>query len=148
MTELPHAEDVNYWKTGKSTPDRWLEKAEHQIKALGGHVFVSAFGQDPSVGTAAYLVDFEIGGDRFKAVWPVLPTRKEKDLPAAKRQAATLLYRDIKAKCLSAIIKGARRAFFEYLRLPDGQTAGDIANEDLFEIPMILRGFDVLQIEG
>jgi len=145
--KLPQAEKINYWKTSTSQPEKWLDRASDQIEVLGGTVLTHAFGKDPSLGTSAYLMIFQIGGDQFKIVWPVLPIKNEKDQLAARRQAATLLYHDVKAKCLSATIKGARKAFFEYLSLPDGRSAGDLATEELLKIPSILRGFTVPQIE-
>lgn len=145
--ELPDADKINYWKTSTSQPEKWIDRAAAQIEALGGHVLAHAYGQDPTTGASAYMMQFKIGEDDFKVVWPVLPVKDKKDQLTARRQTATLLYHDIKAKCLSATIKGARRAFFEYLRLPDGQTAGDMSGVDILEIPLILQGFDVPQIE-
>jgi len=144
---LPFAEDVNYWKTSKSTPDTWLEKAAELIEDLGGKVLGHAFGSDPVSGASAYLMEFEIGGDQFKVIWPVLPTKYEDSSIAAKRQAATYLFRDIKAKCLSAVIKGTRTAFFEYLRLPNGRTPPELVTEDLLQLPRFFEGFGVPQIE-
>ena len=146
---LPYAENINYWKTGKSSPDVWLERAARQIEGLGGHVLTHAFGQDPSMGTSAYLMQFEIKNDQYKLVWPVLPVENDtpKNREAAKRQAATLLYHDVKAKTLVATVKGTRRAFFEYLVLPDGRTTPDLAVDELLQLPRILEGFGVPQIE-
>jgi hypothetical protein len=129
--ELPLAEEINYWKTSSSSPDKWLEKAAEQIEKLGGKVLTYAFGNDPEINRQAYLMQFKIGDDDFKVIWPVLPTRSDRDSLAAKRQAATLLYHDIKNKCLNARIRGHRRAFFEYYMLPDGRTAPDASFKEL-----------------
>lgn len=133
VKKLPYAEDLNFWKSGKSTPDTWLDKAESEIEKHGGTVFLRAQGKDPQTGNEAYLLQFEFAPDQFKAVWPVLPTRNEKDNPAARRQAATMLYHDVKNKCLKSSIFGARVAFFEYLQLPDGQNITQMSTPELAE---------------
>jgi hypothetical protein len=46
-------------------------------------------------------------------------------------QAATMLYHDVKAKAVSAKVHGVRAAFFQYLALPDGRTAAQLAAPDL-----------------
>jgi len=83
-------------------------------------------------GNSAFLIAFEIGGDQFKVIWPVLPTKTKKER-AAKIQAATFLYHDIKAKCLSATILGARMAFFSYLLLSDGRMAAELSDPEMTE---------------
>jgi hypothetical protein len=130
--QLPYAEDVNYWQTGASSPDTWIERAKNQIKALGGKTLMEAFGHDEK-NNSAYMLGFQIGLDRFKVVWPVLPTRSG-NIKAARIQAATMLYHDIKAKCLTAVIFGARSAFFSYLMLPDGSTAAQLADNELIQV--------------
>jgi hypothetical protein len=62
----------------------------------------------------------------------VLPSEKGNEL-AARRQAATMLYHDTKAKCLSAVVLGTRIAFFSYLLLPDGRTAAEASFPELAE---------------
>lgn len=131
--DLPFAEDLNYWKTGTSAPDKWIEDAIELIEALGGEVLSQAFGSE-RLGRAAYMLNFVIGGEEFRIVWPVLPTHKPADNVAARRQAATMLYHDTKAKCLKAAIFGPRTAFFEYLVLDDGRTASQVANRQLSEL--------------
>ncbi len=128
-----YAEDVNYWKTGQSSPDAWIDKAKREIEAVSGKVRSEAYGKDDS-GRAAFLLEFSIGSERFRVVWPVLPTYSGKDERAARIQAATMLYHDIKAKCVSAKVHGARAAFFQYLMLPDGRTAPQAANAELTEL--------------
>ena len=144
--KLPYAENINYWKTSQSSPDNWIEKATKQIQSLGGKVYTHAFGQDDE-GASAYMMLFSINEDQFKVVWPVLPSRTGKEI-AAKRQAATLLYHDIKAKCLSATVKGTREAFFQYLLLPNGRTTSQASIPELLEgIPLSLAGYDILQLK-
>lgn len=128
--KLPYAEDINYWKTGRSDPDVWMQRAKAQIEKLGVKLLSEGYGK--SGDRAAYLLHFEAQGEQFRVIWQVLPT-KTGDERAAKIQAATLLYHDVKAKCLEATVKGARVAFFEYLLLPDGKTASEASNKELLE---------------
>jgi len=138
--DLPYAEDLNYWKSGTSAPDRWIEDAIDLIENLGGTVLSHAYGAERS-GRAAYMINFVIGGEEFRLIWPVLPTKSGKPADAlpAKRQAATMLYHDVKTKCLKAAIFGARTAFFEYLVLPDGRITSQVSNPELSAMtPMFL----------
>jgi hypothetical protein len=135
--KLPFAEDVNYWQTGKSSPDTFIQYAINQIADAGGKLQINAFGLD-SAGNSAYMLQFELGGDTYKVVWPVLPIKHErskaqmaKKETAAKRQAATLMFHDIKAKCMTAKVLGARPAFFQYLMLPDGRTTTEATGQEL-----------------
>jgi hypothetical protein len=124
-----YAEDVNYWKSGQSAPDTWIDKAKTEIRAAGGKTLSEAYGKD-GTGRAAYLLEFAFGAERFRAVWPVLSSRAGNER-AAKIQAATMLYHDIKAKCVAAKVHGVRAAFFQFLLLPDGRTAAQAAAPEL-----------------
>jgi len=128
---LPNSESINYWKTSQSSPDKWIERAGNIIKLYDGKVLAEGFGSNAD-GDAAYMVGFEMHGEKFKAVWPVLPS-DTKNERAARIQAATLLYHDIKAKCISATVLGARVAFFNYLLLPNGRTAIEASVRELSE---------------
>lgn len=128
----PYADEVNYFKTGTTAPDTWIDNAKKEISRAGGKVLSEAFGCDGD-GRAAYLLEFAFGSEHFRAVWSVLPVRNPKDERAARIQAATMLYHDIKAKCVSAKVHGARAAFFQYLALPDGRTAAQLAAPELTE---------------
>ncbi len=131
MTTI-YAEDVgNYWKTSTSAPDTWIDKTKAEIRAAGGRVLKDAFGDQE--GRAAFMLEFTFGTDTFRAVWPVLPTRKPADARAARVQAATMLYHDVKSKCVSAKVHGKRAAFFQYAVLPDGRTAAQVAAPELVE---------------
>ena len=130
MEKIKYAEDVNhYWKTGSSTPDSWLDKAAGLIEEIDGHVFTRGFGQDKE-GRKAYMITFQIDGTDYKMVWPVLESKNNNDL-AARRQATTFMFHDIKAKCMSSLIIGTKSAFFSYLLLPDGRTAAHASIEEL-----------------
>ncbi len=116
-TKTVYAEDVNYWKTGQSSPDTWIDRAKGEIIA----------------GRSAFMLSFSFGDDVFKAVWPVLSS-KTKNEKAARIQAATMLYHDIKNSCVKVKVFGARVAFFHYLMLPDGRNASQASNEDLAQM--------------
>lgn len=87
------------------------------------------------------MLIFEIGGDHFKILWPVLPTKDGKNELAAKRQATTFIFHDVKAKCLAATVLGARSAFFQYLLLPDGRSTTEASIPELMKgLPKLLKG--------
>lgn len=133
-----YAEDVNYWKTSNVAPDGWIDKAKAEIKAAGGKVLGDAFGDQD--GRAAYMMEFTFGADRFRLVWPVLSSKTKADR-AARIQAATMLYHDVKSKCVSAKVHGLRAAFFQYALLPDGRTAAQLATPELTDrYPKLLTG--------
>ena len=139
MTEKAlYAEDLgHYWKTSQAGWDGWIEKAKREIISAGGREIKEAFGRD--VGGSAFMIGFVIGADRFRIVWPVLPSRG-KDQRAAQIQAATLLYHDVKARCLSAKVIGYRASFFSYIELPDGRTAMQASVSELSAgIPLLFE---------
>jgi len=135
-----YAEDVgNYWKTSRTSPDTWLAKAKREIARAGGEILGEAFGSEQN-GRSAYMLAFRFDGEHFKVIWPVLPS-KSGDGRAARIQAATMLYHDVKARAVSAKVLGARTAFFSYLMLPDGRTAAQAATPELLEaLPKLLTG--------
>jgi hypothetical protein len=135
---MPYAEDVNYWKTSRTAPSTWLDKAKSEIEAIGGTVVGEAFASD-SLGRAAYMLSFELEGDRYRIVWHVLKS-KSGDNASAKRQAATALYHDVKNAVVKARFKGARVAFADALVAPDGHTVGELLDEDaLASLPRLLQ---------
>ena len=132
-----YAEDLPCWKTGASSPDTWLEKAKREIDRAGGEVLAELFGNQDSL--AAFVIRFTLEGDTFNIIWPVAQPKKEGEESAAKRQAATLLYHDIKARCVSARIRGARTAFFADLVLPGGRVASEVSAPELMQrVPKML----------
>ena len=137
--DILYAEDIgHYWKTGKSSPDRWIDLAIIQIEDIGGYIISQAFGQD-GTGKAVYMLAFDIDSEQYKIIWPVLPS-KTNNQSASRIQAATMLYHDVKAKCMSAAVLGTRTAFFSFLVLPDGRTAASVANPELIRtLPLLLR---------
>ena len=134
--KVEFAEDCNYWKTSRTSPDGWIEKTEQLIQDKGGEILQSGFGND--MGRAAYMLRFKIEGHIFKMVWPVLPSEKDESM-AARRQAATMLFHDTKAKLISAQVLGSRVAFFQWVELPNGQPIYQLTNDQLLEsVPAML----------
>lgn len=113
---MTYAEDLNYWKSSKSSPDSWMEKTIGLIEGFGGQLISSAFGEEHQTGRAAYMLRFSRDGDTFNIVWPVLPS-KVGDSFSARRQAATMMYHDVKAKCLAGAVLGARTAFLPWYEI-------------------------------
>lgn len=138
MLKLPYAEDIgHYWQTSNSPPDAWIDRAKKIIADLGGEIVADAFGN--SMGHAAFMLAFKLKNHNYKVVWPVLPSSTGKD-KAAKIQAATMLYHDVKAKAMTASVLGSEVAFFSYELLPDGRTASEIPRPELSQaFPMLLK---------
>jgi hypothetical protein len=124
------AKELPYWKTGNSSPDIWLEKASRQIEEAGGTITERAIAMQ--YGREVVLLGFELDGDTFRVVWPVLE-HQVCDNQAAVRQAATMLYHDVKARCIAVRVKGARWAFHAELMLPDGRMAGALTDPELMK---------------
>lgn len=127
-----YAEDVPYFQTSQAFAESWIEKAKREISSINGKINAEAFGMDDT-GRSAFILAFSIGTDTFKLTWPVLPSKKGNQ-KAAKIQAATALYHDVKARVVSAKFLGLRGAFFNYLMLPGGKTAADVTGEAFLEL--------------
>ncbi len=137
---LPYAEDIgHYWKTGQSPADSWIEKAKKIIQNIGGQILADAFGS--SGDRAAFMLQFKIQGQDYKVIWPILPSSSGNE-KAAKIQAATLLYHDVKAKAMTASVLGAEVAFFSYRMLPDGRMSSELALPELADTfpKLLMRG--------
>lgn len=129
---LPYAEDVgHYWQTSRTAADTWIDRAKQLIKDMGGEVIADGFGS--AHGRAAFMLAFKFKDQRYKVTWPVLPTHSGSEA-AAKTQAATMLYHDVKAKAMSASVLGVEVAFFSYMMLPDGRVTSELANPELAEV--------------
>ncbi len=137
---FPYAETVPYWQTSRSTPDTWLDRAEKEIVKRGGHLTARALTSDADLGLEAFHFVFDLDGDQYRLTWPVLPTQKADKQAAARRQAATLLFHDVKAKCVSASVLGFRRAFHGQLYLPDmGKTVSELSDPEFMgALPKLL----------
>lgn len=141
-----YAEDVNYLDTGKSSPDVWIDRAKKEIVGIGGKVLQSGYAEQN--GQAAFLLKFQIGADIFQIRWETLPGRlKSTNELKRKRQAATLLYHDVKHKVVMAKIRGIRATFLEYLTLPGGQTMGEAAS-NIEQFKAILSNTPILLGSG
>lgn len=138
--QLPAAEEMNYFKTSQKAPDTWLDKATEEIEEAGGIVRLQAKGFDS--GHSAYCMEFELDGQPYRIVWPILPCKNGNE-KAAERQAATMMYHDVKARAMKAKIFGSRTAFFDFMLLPDGRTAAMLTSPELIEHqPKLLSGGD------
>lgn len=137
MNEKPvYAEDIgHYWKTSQKSPDGWIEAAKELLSGIGANLLFDAYGNIQ--GEAAYIIAFELDGHKYKISWPVLESKTGNER-AAKRQAATMLFHDIKNRCVSAKALGARGAFFGYLLLDTGKTAMEYSTPELSNL---LPGF-------
>lgn len=124
-----YAEDVNYWKSSQTAPDTWIDKAKDEIRKVRGTITGEGFLSDGS--KSGYMLAFKFGDEAFQAVWDVLPS-KTGNVRAARIQAATMLYHDVKNRCVLVKVKGIRFAFMPYLLLPDGRTAASVPAQDLF----------------
>jgi len=127
-----YAEDLNYWQSSKADPDSWIDRTVKLVAGFSGKVLATGFGSEPGTGRAAYMLEFEIAADRFKVIWPVLKSRGGNDR-AARIQATTMLYHDIKESLIKLSVFGARAAFAAYLLLPDGRTVGQATNAELVQ---------------
>jgi hypothetical protein len=125
---LPFAEDIPYFQTSQSDTDTWLDRTKKMIREAGGKVTHEAFASEN--GVSCFVLVFVIGIDIFKILWPVLPSRSGKT-KAAKVQAVTLMYHDVKARCVTAAVFGLRTAFLPFLVLPDGSTAAQVSTPNL-----------------
>lgn len=140
VSDQVYAEDVNYWKTSKSSPDVWLARTRVLIAKAGGVVLAEGYGSEPQTGRGLVMLSFALGGDRFKLVFPILLTRGGDD-QAARRQAATILHHDVKSRCVTAKVLGGRAAFFSYLMLPGGKSVSELGAPDLVQVlPSFLGG--------
>jgi hypothetical protein len=123
-----YAEKCPYWKTSKTSPETWLDRAEAVLVKFGGTVNLRFMGRvDDRDG---FLLGFIIGPNQFRIDWPVLPT-KSGTKRQAQIQAATMIYHDVKARVVSAEVLGARAAFLTFLVLPSGEVAGDVSDRAL-----------------
>ena len=115
-----------------------MEKTIGLIEQFGGTLLASGFGNEHAAGRAAYMIRFELDGESFRIVWPVLASETG-DTFSAQRQAATMLYHDVKAKCVASDALGSRVAFLCWLELPNGRPAFESTNEELVqELPQLL----------
>lgn len=138
----PTAETVgHYWKTSRTGLETWQDRIERQIKTAGGKVTAESIVRQGE--EAAIMVAFELGGDVFRLVWPVLHSDNRR---AAQIQAATALYHDVKARCVRAKFLGARPAFLDALILPNGQTVAETSLPELMQgVPQLLGGTPLLE---
>jgi len=130
------ADDVNYWRTSTTAPATWLDRAKKLISDSGGDVEREGFISEKR--GAAYILAFSFGNDYYNVIWPVLAPRDTKHMSAARIQAATALYHEVKACCVKLKFVGARAAFFAYLMI-NGRPAAELAAPELVSaVPALL----------
>lgn len=128
---LPQAHTVPYFKTGRSTPDSWINKTKVLLRKLGASNIDEGFLSIS--GHATFGLSFKFGQDTFRVTWPVLTPKDPGDESAARIQAATFVYHQCKEMCLAAAVLGPRSAFVSYLLLPHGKTVVESSNALLCE---------------
>ena len=126
----PEAQSLPYWKTSRAAPETWVHKACVEIERAGG-VIETCLPSAYQNGRQAHVVQFALDNQSFRLMWPVL---EHEDTASASRQAATMLYHDVKSRCLAARVFGARWAFQAELVLPDGRTAGQLSTPELVKV--------------
>jgi hypothetical protein len=73
--DLPYAHQCYFWETSKSGSDTWIEKTKKVVIKAGGDHIIESYGSDSHSGKSAFMIAFQIGENKFKAVWPVLPVQ-------------------------------------------------------------------------
>ena len=129
--DLPYGEDVNYWQSGQGSPDTWIDRTVKLIESVDGYVHQEGFMRQG--GVACFMLEFTLGPDRYRVVYPVLPSKKG-NTSAARRQAATMLYHDVKQRVVNAKVFGVKDAFLQFLLLEDGQTVSYHADSNLLGV--------------
>ena len=125
-----YAEDLPYFKTSKTAPDTWIDKAKREIDKAGGTCISEGFGSSGE--HAAYMLRFEISGSIYRIIWPCADSKFDGldttvgFLMASRRQAATMLYHDVKAMGIKARAIGPEVAFFSHLELANGKVANEM----------------------
>ena len=137
---LPAAETVNYWKSGKTDPDNKLDQVCDLIENASGKIIERGIMlQSPH--EVVYL-RFFLDEEEFKIIWPVLkPTDgTSTNQRAARIQAVTFVYHDVKAKCMTASVLGPRVAFLPYYVTENGATTSELATPELTDaFPKLLQ---------
>jgi hypothetical protein len=141
MKMSEYAEDLPYFKTSTTTPDTWIAKAVDQVEKAGGLLLSEGFGS--SNGKSAYMIRFFVDQKNYRIVWPVAESKYTNDPKgfsnAARRQAATMLFHDVKAMCIKARALGSDVAFFSHLELDDGRVANELVGAS-GNLPKLLGG--------
>ena len=76
-----------------------------------------------------------MSGKEFRIEWPILPVKNEKDRTAARRQAATFIYHDVKAACMKLKVWPPEVVFMAGLLDEQGRTYAQRQSEGLPLLP-------------
>lgn len=130
-----YAEDVgHYWKTSQKSPDAWLSDAKKLIKAIEGIVTKELVG---TIGdNSAIMLEFIHQGQIYRIIYNVLPSKTNQE-KAAKIQAATMLFHEVKMLVVLAKAQGVRGAFARHLVLGSGVPIWQATNIDIEKSPLL-----------
>lgn len=137
--ETVYADELSYWKTSTTSPDNWISKTKRIIEDNGGSVVSDL--QGTINGRTAFMINFVFNGESYRITFPTMPTRKPADQPAAKIQAATLIYHEVKSRIMASLVLGKRVAFFQYYVLPSGKTPAE--GMDINETMQVISGLQL-----
>lgn len=125
---MKRAEEVDhYYKTSTRSPETWFEMCRNLITKKGGKIIRWANADDS--GKEVFIIQFSYGQTQYRMHWNVLPTRGS--AIAARRQAVTALYHDIKAALVRAEWFGFDKAFVAWREIGDGRTMSDVTKEEI-----------------
>jgi hypothetical protein len=131
-----YAEQLPYWKSGQESIDTIQAKIHTEIQRAGG--VVSQYGDLTDSGRTMFFVTFTLQGDQYRIAYPVLKSRSKNQtaavLTACRRQAVTMMYHDVKSRCVSVRVLGARTAFGGFRLMPDGRTDGQTSTPELLAL--------------
>lgn len=128
---LPFAQDANYWRTGKTSPDVKMDQVAMMITEAGGEV--TGVMQGHQDGHAGICINFLIDDHPYRIAWPILPIDLKRDSnPAAARiQTATFIFHEVKAIVVKAQVMGLSTACVPYLLLKNGRTVAESSSAQI-----------------
>lgn len=138
MNKLPFGEDIgHYWRTSKKDAGYWLNSVRDMIVSIPGCKVLKKVDYEEN-DQNFFLVEFTVGLDWFKIIYPVLPVRQLKDREAARVQAVTLMFHEVKSRMMLIKIFGIHYAFLNYLVADNGKTVSQMAVPELAKLPILL----------
>ncbi|MHC1733425.1 MAG: hypothetical protein AB9888_15510 [Bacteroidales bacterium] len=131
MAKKKLAEYTNYWRSSRNPAEYWIDKAVAELKKIDATIKSQYFGDED--GKSAYVLTVSIEGNDYRIVWPVMPCEYASDdnRKAARVQAATMIYHDIKARCISSQAIGIRTAFMPFLVVNNGKSLCELDTEEI-----------------
>ncbi len=129
--DLPFAQDVNYWQSGRTAVDVKIDGVSSMIVDVGGSILSRG---NVARGEAEMIfIEFSLDGSAYRIAWPILPIDSDRNgkEPAARIQAATLMHHEVKSICVKAKVFGPGAAFVPYLLLENGRTVVESAAPEI-----------------